>query len=171
MWTARVISLFIGVLVFTSCVPGPLPKRMSVHDPELAPFKEAMAQVDTAALGFEPFPTTGELRLELASRPGGAYDAMLHVHRSTIAFRKTPAGYQWIMQQEVHYGPRLQEHPDGPMAESVVIDHVTTPGYSAPPNQTVIRYWGDDPRLMHEPLTIEQVRPILEEWDRGQAQR
>lgn len=161
------LLLFLVAAVLAGCTALNLPKEMSVNDKALDPFKEAMAKVDTASLGFEPFPSTGTLRLELPKQTGGAYDAMLHVGRSTIAFRKVENGYRWMMQQECHEGPRLQETPDGPQHESLVIDHVTTTGWSIPLNQTVIRYWGDDPRLRDKTLTIEDVRPILQEWDRA----
>src|SRR4051812_27869093 len=93
------------MLLLPSC--GFIPEKVSWSDPRLSPLLKAIDAVDRASLGFTPIDRSSIVRLE--SRPQAKYDAMLHIDGKTsrtIAFRRTPEGYKWIHEQEIHTGPR-----------------------------------------------------------------
>src|SRR4051812_27387741 len=102
-------SIIAILLAAILCACGLASKPISFSDPELRPFLKAVGKVDRASLGFNPIDTNSVLRLETAT--GRAYDAMLHIYGNggessrTIAFRKTPDGFRWIAEQEIHTGP------------------------------------------------------------------
>jgi hypothetical protein len=127
---------------------------------------EAIAAVDRATLGFTEIPKVGRVQLEEGGN--APYDAMLHIYAGTsrtVAFRKTVAGYKWIAEQEVTYGPKNFTTVDGTFQENIVIEYQTERVNGVPLNQIVIDYHGDDTRLAdRDHLTIANIKPILEEW-------
>lgn len=132
----------------------------------------AIAHVDRESMGFTPLPGDEAIyRIESKSRKG--YDAMLHIDgatRRTIAFRKTETGYRWIHEQEIHTGPKEFESPDGRFRETIVVTYETTPISGRPLSKLQIIYDGEDERLKQSAeLTLEQIRPILEEWRRARS--
>lgn len=165
----RLLPLIAMCQMFLLASCGFVPEKVSWSDPRLAPMLQAIAAVDRAALGFTPIASTSSVRLEL--RSGGGYDAMLHIAGATsrtVAFRKTPGGYQWIHEQESHTGPKTYTTADGTLQERISVTYGTAPISGHAPNQLHIVYWGEDPRLpAHRPLTLEQVRPIIAEWKKG----
>lgn len=124
-----------------------------------------LAAVDRAAIGFTPIPTNANVRLEMGPRSG--YDAMLHVYAAThrtIAFRKTPDGYAWIAEQEIHYGPKMFTTVDGDSQEHIVVEFQFERVNGIPTNQIHISYAGEDTRLARrDDLTLTFIKPILEE--------
>ena len=137
-----------------------------MDDPRLNPLREAMAKVDRAALGFTPFPEDSDIRYE---RGGGrSYDVMLHLYdrtSRTISFKQVGDGYQWIGEQEIHRGPKEFDSPDGRIRETITITYETVPISGHELNKINISAWSEDPRLKgRRDLTLEEVRPILEEW-------
>ena len=128
-------------------------------------------------MGFASDPVTGDIRIELAHRAGGAYDAMLHIGNTpaigrTIAFRRIGNQYRWINEQEQHIGPKTYQDADGnSQQEMLFIIHQTEPLTGIPVNQTIVMYFGADPRLQGVSLTVDGVRPILREWDTLQQQQ
>ena len=136
----------------------------------LIPFMEATKGVDILSLGFAPLPTTGNLSLELPSNSSREYDAMLHyypdpTHQITVGFKRVGGQYRWISQQEMHLGPRVIATPHGPQKEYLVLEYQIEKVNGVATNKLVISYRGDDPRLQNESLTLEEVQPILKEWD------
>lgn len=146
-----------------------VPHRVLITDDSLQPLLQAAARFDRARYGFTPLPkdpTTTLVYLE--SKPNDGYDAMLHITTKsyrTIAFRQTPAGYEWIGEQEVFQGPKKYKTPDGTFNEAISLTYelVRMSGY--PLNQLNITYYGKDPRLTtKQPLVLSKVKPILREW-------
>src|SRR5471030_1534578 len=117
----RIAPILLGLAAVALSGCGLGPKPFSLSDPKIAPMLKAMAAVDRAAMGFTPIPTNANIRLEMGPRSG--YDAMLHIYAAThrtIAFRKTSEGYQWIAEQEIHYGPKMFTTVDGDTQEHIV---------------------------------------------------
>ena len=158
------ILLTLAVAALSGCDLSPEP--VSLSDPKIAPMLKAIAAVDRSSMGFTPIPTNARIRLEM--RPRAGYDAMLHIYAATqrtIAFRKTPDGYKWIAEQEIHYGPKMFTTGDGDFQEHVVVEYQLEPVNGIPTNQIHISYWGEDARLAgRDDLTLETIKPILEEW-------
>lgn len=154
------------MLLLASC--GFIPENVSWSDPRLAPMLKAIEVVDRASLGFTPIDRSSSVRLESCPRAG--YDAMLHIYGKTsrtIAFRKTPDGYKWIHEQETHTGPKTYKSVDGTFHEEIVVTYGIEPVSGHAPNKLHVEYWGEDPRLRaHRPLSLEQVRPIIAEWNK-----
>jgi len=159
----RSLLLVLLLAVATAC--GFVPEKVSLTDPRVKPMLDAMALVDRASLGFTAVESDADIRIELRSQFG--YDAMLHVSgttRRTIAFRRKGAGYEWIGEQERHEGPKTYDSPDGTFRESITITNEIVPLSGG----TRITYTGPDPRLENRSdLTLDDVRPILEEWNAG----
>ena len=62
-----------------------------------------------------------------------------------------------------------------PQREALFIIHQTERLTGVAVNETVVEYFGDDPRMTIDPrvdhprpLTLDYVRPILDEWDKIQ---
>lgn len=148
-----------------------IPQQISADDPQLQPFAEAISRVDRVAMGFTPQPISGDIRI---TKTSGYYDAMLHIANRpglsrVIAFKKIGDSYQWFFEQEQHAGTKTYPDPDGLHHQEVVfILHYTEAGSGYPAHQTAVTYTGEDPRLADRPLTLEYVRPILQEWERLQ---
>jgi hypothetical protein len=160
------------IAVCVGCDHGLFPKAVSLSDPEIAPLLKAMETIDRAALGFTAITTNSQIKLELSS-PGGAYDAMLHIYSGTsrtIAFRKTASGYRWISEQEIHQGPKWYQTVDGTFQEYIVVEYQTERVNGVPTNQLYIQYTGNDTNLASRELTLAEVRPIFDKWERTPAE-
>jgi hypothetical protein len=155
--------LIIGCLLVAGC--GLTPEDVPTSDPQLQPFFKALNEVDREALGFTPVPTNAHIRLERAS--GRAYDAMLHIYdttRRTIAFRKTPDGYRWINEQEIHDGPGWHQSMEGTFRENILVEFQTEHLNGIPTNQLYIRYTEAGTNWNARDLTLAEALPILESW-------
>jgi len=145
------------------------PEKVSWNDTRLAPMLKAIDAVDRSSLGFTSIDRTSTVRLE--NRPRAGYDAMLHIngHTSrTIAFRKTPEGYKWIHEQETYSGPRTYTTVDGTFHEQIVVTYGTEAVSGHAPNKLHVQYFGEDSRLTeNRSLALEQVRPIIAEWNKA----
>jgi len=139
---------------------------------------QAIAAVDRAALGFASIPTNAVVLL--VGRPVAGYDAMLCVfdtpalnagiHR-TIGFRKTATGYKWILEQEIHPGPKTfiqsgnKDRQWHTAHEWIIITYETESLMGHPPGKLCVDYDGPDSRVAkRKDLTLDEVRPILAEW-------
>ena len=166
---AALREVFVGIaFVLSGC--GYFPEHVKSDDPRVVELLAAANAFDRSSRGFSPIDPKADLRLEW--RPHADYDAMLHIydHRTehTIAFRRGPAGFEWMREQEIFRGPREYETPDGKYREQIAIT-CSTPGPSTTAGDLVyVSFDGDDPRLKWplEP-TLADVRPILEEWGFG----
>lgn len=158
--------LALAILALASC--GFVPEKVSWSDPRLALMRKAIEAVDRDSLGFTAIDPTSTVRLE--SHPRAGYDAMLHIYGQTsrtIAFRRTPEGYKWIHEQETYSGPKTYTTVDGTFHEQIVVSYGTEAVSGHTPNKLHVEYWGEDSRLLpHQPLTLEQVRPIIAEWNK-----
>ena len=126
---------------------------------------KAMEEVGRVDYGFTPISTNAQIRLEVAS--GGAYDAMLHVYDDTsrtIAFRKTPSGYRWISEQEIHRGPGWRQTVDGTFQEEIIVEYQTEKVNGIPTNFVWITYSGSDTNLIGRELSLNEIQPILSSW-------
>lgn len=135
------------------------------HDPKLAPYFDAMRQVDRAALGFTPIATNATIVVEGGA--GREYDTMLHVYQDTsrtITFRKTSNGFRWTGEQEVFQGPRWNRTVDGNSRESIVIRSESESVNGAPTNQLSIWYTGPDSDLERRQLSPPEARKMLDQW-------
>ena len=163
------LPLALAVVFLSGCdfVTG----KVSLSDPRLAPMLQAIAAVDRAALGFTAIPTNAVVHLD--GRPGAGYDAMLHIYTPAlhagiyriIQFRKTATGYQWILEQEIHPGPRTFIQSGHTAHEWIVITYDTVGMSGRTPGKLEVGYNGPDSRIgnRHD-LTLDEVRPILAEW-------
>jgi hypothetical protein len=160
-----ILCLSGGALLTVRSVVRP---SYSVDDEILRPYLSALEKVDRASLGFTPISVNDRIEIEYAVGAPG-YDVMLHTYAETsrtIAFRKTADGsYEWIGEQEIFTGPHRYETVDGVFNEQIVITYDKVSISGAPVNQVYITYNGDDPRFTGKSLlTLQEVRPILEEW-------
>ena len=166
MHRQRTFLVALFMLLLASC--GFVPEKVSWSDPRLAPMLKAIEAVDRASLGFTPIDRASTVRLE--DRPRAGYDAMLHIDGQTsrtIAFRKTAEGYKWIHEQEIYTGPKTYTDVDGTFHERIVVTYGIESVSGHAPKKLHVEYWGEDPRLpAHPPLTFEQVRPIITEWNK-----
>lgn len=161
-----VLLLCICATLARGDVRGLSPEKVSLSDPRVQPMIDAMGQVDRVSLGFTAVTAKDDIRLEL-DRPGGAYDAMLHVYGATsrtIGFRKAGVGYRWIFEQETHEGPGWWQTTEGTFRENILIQYQTEPVGGFPLNEIYIRYSGNDTNLVNRELTLAEVRPILAKW-------
>jgi hypothetical protein len=166
MYRQQMLSVAVLMLLLASC--GFISEEVSWNDPRLSPMLKAIDAVDRASLGFTPIDRSSSVRLE--SRPRAGYEAMLHIDGKTsrtIAFRKTTDGYKWIHEQETYTGPKTYKSVDGTFHEQIVITYGIESVSGHAPNKLHVVYWGEDPRLpAYQPLTLEQVRPIIAEWSK-----
>jgi hypothetical protein len=172
---SRIIHLLLAVTVvfLSGCDRG----KVSLSDPQLAPMLQAIEAVDRAALGFTPIPTNAVVHL-YSSVEG--CDAMLcidntpavnaGVHRS-IGFRKAVTGYKWLLETEIHFGPKTftqignTDHQRHTAHEWIVITYDTRRSSGDTPNKLHVHYEGPDSRIANgKDLTLDEVRPILAEW-------
>ena len=168
----RIIHLLLALAVVFLSGCDFVTGKVSLSDPRLAPMLQAMAAVDRAALGFTPIPTNAVVYLD--SRPRAPrYDAMLHVYTPAlhagvhriIEFRKTATGYQWILEQEIHPGPKTFIQSGHTAHEQIFITYDTTGISGVTPNKLHVHYDGPDSRIASgKELTLDEVRPILAEW-------
>lgn len=160
--------LGLTILAFAGCDNRPDlgPKTVSYSDTNFIAMLKAMNAVDRTVLGFTPVSTNANIRLEFGSESN--YDAMLHIYadtQRTIAFRKTPDGYRWIGEQEIHYGPKSCTDHEGNYQEHLVIEFQTEPVNGQTTNQIMVSYYGEDTRLKRRNLKLNDIRPILKEWE------
>lgn len=135
------------------------------HDPKLAPYFDAMRQVDRAALGFTPIATNATIVVEDGT--GREFDTMLHVYQDTsrtISFRKTSNGFLWTGEQEEFQGPRWNRTVDGNSRESIVIQCESGPTNGASTNLLSIWYTGPDSDLELRQLSLPEARKMLDQW-------
>lgn len=147
------------------------PKPVDYSDPNLLPFWETLEEVDRSALGFSPVSSKSKIRIENGyNKP---YDIILHIYHKTsktIAFnRKQGGGYYWIGEQEIFEGPNKYIIGDESYNEQITLSYYKVKIDGTPVNNLYIIYWwGEDPRLKdvdHGELTLEDVQPILKEWN------
>lgn len=156
----------LAAALLASC--GLVPEKISWDDPELVPLIRAMDASDRLALGFTPLEPTSRIRIERHSK--GVYEVMLHIHGGTsrtVAFRRSPAGLEWIHEQEIHTGPKTYTTVDGTFNEQITVTYETAPVSGHNDGKVHIEYSGEDPRLSgadRQELTWQQVRPVLAEW-------
>jgi len=162
------VSLVTSLVVYSFFILGCsiLSSGMTVDDERIAPMMEAINDVDRSSFGFTSIPKDSQIILEEGHQ---TYDVMLHIYSSkssrTIAFLKTPDGYKWIHEQEIHSGPKKYTTPDGTFNEQIVITYETVRVSGVPLNQINIEYYGNDPRLSNQSnLTLSDVTPIIQEW-------
>jgi len=164
----RGLRVLVGIsFVLTGC--GYFPEHVSSDDPRVQELLSAGDAFDRSSRGFSPIDPKADLRLEW--RPRADYDAMLHIYdrtEHTIAFRRGPAGFEWMREQEIFRGPREYDTPDGKYREQITITYPTPRPSTTAVDLVHVGYDGDDPRLKW-PLapTLADVRPILEEWGFG----
>jgi len=160
----RYLLTIIAVVMFAGC--GLIPEKVSLKDERLKPMFEAMGRVDRKSLGFTPVDPDALIRLEY--RPRSGYDAMLHIDgRSsrTVAFRRIPSGYEWIGEQEIFRGPKRYKSVDGEFNESITINYEKLPISGFPLNTILVHYDGENSDLSWpRELSLEQVRPVLQQW-------
>jgi hypothetical protein len=137
-----------------------------MSDPRLVPFIKAIGAVDRTHLGFSPISTNARVQLDEGAKM--PCDALLHIYADTsrtVAFRKMPGGYRWIAETEEHYGPKNYTNIDGTLQEELVVSYQAEQLDGTPTNQIRVAYYGEDKRLAgRDDLTLEAIKPILEEW-------
>lgn len=144
-------------------------ERADLRDPALRPFADMYA-VDRNALGLTPVPRAGPVQIERRSGSDAehaGYDVMLHLGGATsrtVAFERVGAGYRWLGEQELTYGPREYETADGRQREFIAITYYRRPALGTPPGLSV-EYRGPDTLLgRRRPLRAADVGPTLARW-------
>ncbi|MCP4371760.1 MAG: hypothetical protein GY797_27125, partial [Deltaproteobacteria bacterium] len=141
---------------------------VSMSDETMKPFLSAVDKVDRISLGFTPIPENARVEIHRTSGAPATYDVMLHIYADTsrtIALKKEGASYRWIGEQEVHTGPNQYETVDGIFDEKIVIAYqIVYLGMAGQDNAIDVIYFGNDTRLDKFDLTLEDVQPILAEW-------
>jgi hypothetical protein len=163
----RTAAVLLSAVVLLGCM-----QRADLADPTLGPFADMYA-IDREPLGLTPMPHAGPVQVERhsgadATRRG--YDAMLHLAGATartVAFERAGGGYRWLGEQEITYGPREYDTPDGRLREFVVITYYRR-AVDGQPAGLNIDYRGPDERFVGRShnLTPSDVRPLLDEWRR-----
>lgn len=163
----------VAVLLLAACGVLWL-EKVDFDDPRVVSMMEAIEKVDRESLGFRPIDRGATLRLERGRKK---YDAALHVGAeggligTVILFRKEDGGYRWIREDEYHSGPNTYTTVDGTSWERISLIYQLERVDGAPVGELVVRYSGEDSRLTprgstwgRDDLTLEEVRPILNEW-------
>ena len=167
-----VIASILGLLGLSVGVWWALVKPVGltyrVSDERTRPYLSALEAVDRGSLGFTPIPEDAKI-LVLPADGERWYDVMLRVHplgSRSIYFRENADGsYEWVGESQAFTGPRRHDTGAGIRNEEIVIAYYTVPISGGPLNQVQYHYSGDDPRLKYKPFpTLEEVRPVLEEW-------
>jgi len=158
-------AVLVAYVLLAGC--GILPERVSRDDGRLKPMFEAMSRVDRRSLGFTDVAPDAPIKIEWGPRHG--YDVMLHITAKTartVAFRRTPSGYDWIGEQEIFQGPAKYQTPDGEFSECITITFERVHISGVPLNRITVDYWGDDPELsrLRPQLTLDDARPRLNRW-------
>jgi hypothetical protein len=150
------------------------PVKMRMNDPAMDRYRPAIQTIDRESLGFTPIPDDAWVEIQPVGGPQVWIDIYGDTSR-TIALKQADAEYEWIYEQEIAYGP--DQWPDGDGStwqEMVSIDYQTEEVNGVPVNRTIVMYTGRDPRLTSLGplyLSIEDVKPILEEWRVWRAQQ
>jgi hypothetical protein len=152
-----------------------VPIYYDVNNPEVRPFIDAINAVDRTALGFTPIPPHTRISIGRTVGSQATYNVMINVFSTTartIAFKQQGSKYIWIGEQETHTGPLIYDAGEsGRLNEEIILNYETVPISGFPLNTLSIVYRGPDPRLAGKrTLTLEDVQPILQEWQREMPQ-
>ena len=152
-----------------------VPLYYDVNNPEVRPLINAINAVDRTTLGFTPIPPHTRIAIGRTVGSRATYDVMMNVFSTTartIAFKQQGAKYIWVGEQETHTGPLVYDAGEsGSLHEEITLNYDTVPISGFPLNTLSIVYRGPDPRLAGKsPLTLEDVQPILQEWQRSMPQ-
>ncbi len=141
--------------------------KMRLSDAAMDPYRPAIQAVDRDALGFTQIPNDAWVEIQPGKGPQVWIDVYGDTSR-TIALKQVDAGYEWIHEQEIAYGPDQWPDGDGSMwQEMMSIDYQTEEVNGVPLNRTAVMYTGRDPRITSLGplwLDIHDVRPFLDEW-------
>jgi hypothetical protein len=159
----------IGYMMIGSVLSSPPQQYYDVSDPEIRPFIDAINAVDRQALGFTPILPHTPISLGRTVGSKATYDVMMYINnptQRTIAFKQQGDTYIWLGEQETHRGPGTYSTEGGQMQEEIVINYETVYLSGFPLNTVAVEYSGRDPRLYNKTyLTLQDVRPILQEWE------
>lgn len=167
----NILQISLLALIVFGCSP----KNTAGHDARVKELLNAAKTFDREKYGFSPIQPSAHFRLQMYG--SGGYDVMLHINRSisdsklnksgktsrTVAFRKTPGGYQWVGDQEVFIGPNQYSDHYGTYYENITLTYETERITGFAVDQLNISYSGTDSRLPLRP-NLDEIRPILKEW-------
>lgn len=159
------IVLVLTFLFFVGCHQV-LKEDFSPSDPQLQPFFKAMESVDRTSMGFTAISTNANIKIQWG-RSTSPFDAMLHVYGDTsrtISFRKTPDGYRWVHEQEIHTGPGWRQTVDGTLREQIVIEFQTEPINGIPTNEIHLTYMPAGTNGMWQNPTLPEAQALLAKW-------
>lgn len=171
-WIVSLCALSVGACMLFVFVRNKFfpehPPRPSYHimDEQLKPFVPAMNEVDPPSLGFTPIPANAQITIyEDEDTPKCHVELFVYIGPrtsdgqyayQTICFQKVDDTYKWIGELEYHESRN----------EWIVMRYGTVPRDRYPTAHTlIIEYTGKDPRLQKPNLTLEDIRPILAEWE------
>lgn len=187
-WIPRVyppVLVLIGILPFTclalmalpsvvrtagSIVQEELqwPRHTTVDDHLMAPFLHARDVAGAEQYGFTHLEPDARVEIDRTVGNKATYDIMLHIYGSTsrtIAYKEVGDSFVWLGEQEIHRGPGEYLSEGFKRKEEIVITYETVYLSGAPLNQVHVIYTGKNPRLADKSkLTVEDVRPVLDEW-------
>jgi hypothetical protein len=146
-----------------------LPQSVDINSPEVQAMLLARSEAGAEERGFTPIDPTARIEIDRTTADDPNYDVMLHIYGSTsrtVVFRQDGADYKWLGEQETFTGPGQFPTSTGYSNEQISIMYDTVYLSGAPLNQIYILYFGDDQRLLgRQDLTLNDVRPILIEWN------
>jgi hypothetical protein len=162
---ACMLSIFVRNRFFPEYPPKP---TYNLMDEQVKPFVPAIERANPSSLGFTLIPADAKITIYEDESPDCPRELFYyivpfmpeignHYAYQSICFQKNGDAYLWVGEFEYHVS--LGETLDiryGTVAERY--HHPST-------HSVIITYVGKDPRLQKPNLTLEEVRPILVEWE------
>ncbi len=135
-------------------------------DEQLKPFLQALSVADSASLSFTPISSEAEIKiydskdqdcpLEL-SVGRDLHPPLDQYVGQFICFQKIDGAYMWVGESELHFS----------FGERIFMRYgklMSSDNYSTT-HSLVIKYTGKDLRLQKSNLTLEDIQPVLAEWE------
>ncbi len=182
IWKKSIIALIIGLLPLFVCglplilpkPPPPTPTPLyKLADESIKPFLQAINQSNRLSYGFLPLPVDAQVMIyDYGSEVNVAVFSGSKVFVNQyenwecgdtewdISLVKVDNVLKWTGESEYHVGPNRYE--------GITITYYTNPKV-VHPNTLTVKYKGEDLRLKEPNLTLEDIRPILAEWEKSCA--
>ena len=138
-----------------------------VSDQSVQPYLQAINQSNRLSLGFSQIPPDAEV--EVYENLSKITEVYIHAGPQTgwgyytewnDRLAKVNGSYKWLSEEEIYAGPH--------QTENIYIDYYTD-STIGPSNIITVKYRGEDSRLSNKDLTLEEVQPIIIEWEKAWA--
>ena len=135
-----------------------------------------MNQSNRLSLGFSPIPSNAQVTIQDF---GSTAAAFISIGSETdlgpypywdIYFVKEGATYKWGAESETRWAPNRFDNIDiSYFTDSISPGNYNTRSERKPSNILVVEYRGNDPRLAKPNLTLNDIQPVLAEWEEAWA--